>query len=115
MVFVMPLNPGGTAVSIVPFFGAVFYFYKISLKEKGVFEQCAKKFPPLDFVPREKEVLEFWKANGIFEKSVEQSKGKPAYTFYDGPPTANGRPHIGHVLTRSTKDIIPRYRTMKRL
>lgn len=43
-------------------------------------------------VPREKEVLEFWKANGIFEKSVEQSKGKPAYTFYDGPPTANGRP-----------------------
>ena len=52
----------------------------------------------LDFVPREKEVLEFWKANGIFEKSVEQSKGKPAYTFYDGPPTANGRPHIGHVL-----------------
>lgn len=67
----------------------------------------------LDFVPREKEVLEFWKANGIFEKSVEQSKGKPAYTFYDGPPTANGRPHIGHVLTRSMKDIIPRYRTMK--
>ena len=61
----------------------------------------------LDFVPREKEVLEFWKANGIFEKSVEQSKGKPAYTFYDGPPTANGRPHIGHVLTRSMKDIIP--------
>ena len=46
----------------------------------------------LDFVPREKEVLEFWKANGIFEKSVEQSKGKPAYTFYDGPPTANGGP-----------------------
>ena len=67
----------------------------------------------LDFVPREKEVLEFWKANGIFGKSVEQSKGKPAYTFYDGPPTANGRPHIGHVLTRSMKDIIPRYRTMK--
>ena len=67
----------------------------------------------LDFVPREKEVLEFWKENHIFEKSVEQSKGKPAYTFFDGPPTANGRPHIGHVLTRSMKDIIPRYRTMK--
>ncbi|MBQ7060451.1 MAG: isoleucine--tRNA ligase [Clostridia bacterium] len=67
----------------------------------------------LDFVPREKEVLEFWKKNGIFEKSVELAEGKPAYTFYDGPPTANGRPHIGHVLTRSMKDIIPRYRTMK--
>lgn len=67
----------------------------------------------LDFVPREQEVLRFWKENKIFEKSVEQSKGKPAYTFFDGPPTANGRPHIGHVLTRSMKDIIPRYRTMK--
>ena len=67
----------------------------------------------LDFVPREKEILEFWKQNGIFEKSVKQSEGKPPYTFYDGPPTANGRPHIGHVLTRAMKDIIPRYRTMK--
>ncbi|MBR5948408.1 MAG: class I tRNA ligase family protein, partial [Clostridia bacterium] len=67
----------------------------------------------LDFVPREKEILEFWKQNGIFEKSVKLSEGKPPYTFYDGPPTANGRPHIGHVLTRAMKDIIPRYRTMK--
>ena len=67
----------------------------------------------LDFVEREREVLEFWKRNHIFEESVRQSQGKPAYTFYDGPPTANGRPHIGHVLTRSMKDIIPRYRTMK--
>ena len=67
----------------------------------------------LDFVEREREVLEFWKRNHIFEESVRQSRGKPAYTFYDGPPTANGRPHIGHVLTRSMKDIIPRYRTMK--
>lgn len=67
----------------------------------------------LNFVERENEVLEFWKENRIFEKTVEASKGKPAYTFYDGPPTANGRPHIGHVLTRSMKDIIPRYRTMK--
>lgn len=67
----------------------------------------------LDFVPREKEILEFWKQNGIFEKSVKQSEGKLPYTFYDGPPTANGRPHIGHVLTRAMKDIIPRYRTMK--
>lgn len=67
----------------------------------------------LDFVPREKEVEKFWKENKIFEKTVEQSKGKPPYTFYDGPPTANGKPHIGHVLTRAMKDIVPRYRTMK--
>ncbi|OQB23354.1 MAG: Isoleucine--tRNA ligase [Firmicutes bacterium ADurb.Bin182] len=67
----------------------------------------------LDFVSREKETLEFWKQNKIFEKSIEQSKGRPAYTFYDGPPTANGKPHIGHILTRCFKDIIPRYKTMK--
>ncbi len=67
----------------------------------------------MDFVPREEEVLAFWKENQIFEKTVEKSKGKPAYTFYDGPPTANGKPHIGHILTRVIKDIIPRYRTMK--
>ena len=54
---------------------------------------------------------QFWKDNRIFEKSSEK-KGKP-YTFYDGPPTANGKPHIGHVLTRVIKDMIPRYRTMK--
>ena len=67
----------------------------------------------LNFVPREKEVLEFWKENKIFEKSVELRKGAPTYTFFDGPPTANGRPHIGHVETRAIKDLIPRYRTMK--
>ena len=67
----------------------------------------------LDFVSREKETLEFWKQNHIFEKSVEQSKGRPAYTFFDGPPTANGKPHIGHILTRCIKDLIPRYKTMK--
>ena len=67
----------------------------------------------MDFVPREKEVLEFWKENKIFEKSVTLRKGSPEFTFYDGPPTANGKPHIGHVLTRSIKDLIPRYRTMK--
>ncbi len=73
-----------------------------------------KKVPTsLNFVEREKEILEFWKENEIFEKSVEQSEGRPAFTFYDGPPTANGQPHIGHVLTRAMKDIIPRYRTMK--
>ncbi len=67
----------------------------------------------LKFVDREREVLSFWKENHVFEKSVELRKGAPAYTVFDGPPTANGRPHIGHVLTRSIKDIIPRYRTMK--
>ncbi len=67
----------------------------------------------LDFVSREKEMLKFWKDERIFEKSVELRSGAPAYTFYDGPPTANGKPHIGHILTRAIKDIIPRYRTMK--
>jgi len=67
----------------------------------------------LNFVEREKKVLEFWNENKIFEKTIEESKGKKNYTFYDGPPTANGTPHIGHVLTRVVKDIIPRYRTMK--
>ncbi|MCR4726546.1 MAG: isoleucine--tRNA ligase [Clostridia bacterium] len=67
----------------------------------------------LDFCGREKEISDFWKENGIFEKSVDQNKGNEEYTFYDGPPTANGKPHIGHILTRVIKDIIPRYRTMK--
>ena len=67
----------------------------------------------LKFVDREKEVLSFWKENHVFEKSVELRKGAPAYTVFDGPPTANGKPHIGHVLTRSIKDIIPRFWTMK--
>ena len=67
----------------------------------------------LNFVPREKEVLAFWKENNVFEKSVRLRKGCKPYTFFDGPPTANGKPHIGHVLTRSIKDIIPRYRLMK--
>lgn len=67
----------------------------------------------LSFVPREEEVLQFWKENDIFAKSIEQSDGKPVYTFYDGPPTANGKPHIGHILTRCIKDLIPRYFTMK--
>ena len=67
----------------------------------------------MDFVSREKETLAFWKENRVFEKSVEWRKGAPAFTFFDGPPTANGKPHIGHVLTRSIKDLIPRYKTMK--
>ena len=67
----------------------------------------------LNFVDREKKTEEFWKENHIFEKSMEQRKQGETYTFYDGPPTANGKPHIGHVLTRVIKDMIPRYRTMK--
>ncbi|MGN0250884.1 MAG: isoleucine--tRNA ligase [Oliverpabstia sp.] len=67
----------------------------------------------LNFVEREKKTEEFWKENHIFEKSMEHRKEGETYTFYDGPPTANGKPHIGHVLTRVIKDMIPRYRTMK--
>ena len=67
----------------------------------------------LNFVQREKEVEAFWKENDIFRKSMENRKEGETYTFYDGPPTANGKPHIGHVLTRVIKDMIPRYRTMK--
>ena len=67
----------------------------------------------LNFVQREKEVEKFWEENHIFEKSIESREGCPTYMFYDGPPTANGKPHIGHVLTRVIKDMIPRYRTMK--
>ncbi|MCR5829899.1 MAG: isoleucine--tRNA ligase [Lachnospiraceae bacterium] len=67
----------------------------------------------MDFVAREKETLSFWKDRDIFEKSMKATEGHPTYTFYDGPPTANGKPHIGHVLTRVIKDMIPRYKTMK--
>ena len=67
----------------------------------------------LNFVEREKQVEKFWRENDIFQKSIESRKQGPVYTFYDGPPTANGKPHIGHVLTRVIKDMIPRYRTMK--
>ncbi len=67
----------------------------------------------LNFVEREKKVEQFWKDNDIFKKSIEDRKDGEVYTFYDGPPTANGKPHIGHVLTRVIKDMIPRYRTMK--
>ncbi len=67
----------------------------------------------LNFVGREKEIEKFWDENHIFEKSMDSRKEGATYTFYDGPPTANGKPHIGHVLTRVIKDMIPRYRTMK--
>ena len=67
----------------------------------------------MNFVDREKDVEKFWDENNIFEKSMDSRKEGETYTFYDGPPTANGKPHIGHVLTRAIKDMIPRYRTMK--
>ena len=67
----------------------------------------------LNFVEREKQTEKFWKDNDIFKKSMENRKEGETYTFYDGPPTANGKPHIGHVLTRVIKDMIPRYQTMK--
>ncbi len=67
----------------------------------------------LNFVEREKKTLEFWKENEVFEKSLKIREGCPTYVFYDGPPTANGQPHIGHVLTRAIKDMIPRYHVMK--
>jgi len=67
----------------------------------------------LNFVEREKEILEFWEEKDVFKKSIEMRAGCPTFTFYDGPPTANGKPHIGHILTRVMKDIIPRYKTMK--
>ena len=67
----------------------------------------------LDFLSREKEVLEFWKKNEVFQKSIDLRKGGDVFTFYDGPPTANGKPHIGHIETRAIKDLIPRYQTMK--
>lgn len=67
----------------------------------------------LNFVEREKKTEQFWRDNNIFEKSMDNRKEGETYTFYDGPPTANGKPHIGHVLTRVIKDMIPRYRTMK--
>ena len=67
----------------------------------------------LNFLEREKEIIEFWNANGVFEQSITKNEGNDEFCFYDGPPTANGKPHIGHVLTRVMKDIIPRYQTMK--
>ena len=67
----------------------------------------------LNFTENEDKVLKFWNENKVFEKSIDEKKDLPTYTFYDGPPTANGKPHIGHVLTRVIKDMIPRYQTMK--
>ena len=67
----------------------------------------------MNFVEREKKTEQFWRENNIFRKSMENRKEGETYTFYDGPPTANGKPHIGHVETRTIKDMIPRFQTMK--
>jgi isoleucyl-tRNA synthetase len=74
------------------------------------FEKVA---PEMNFPAEEKEILRFWREHRIFEKSIEQSRGKPPFVFYEGPPTANGLPHNGHVLTRVIKDLFPRYQTMR--
>ena len=81
--------------------------------EKGKRKMYSKVSTNMNFVEREKETCKFWKDNDIFQKSMDSRKEGETYTFYDGPPTANGKPHIGHVLTRVIKDMIPRYRTMK--
>ena len=85
----------------------------LGLNRKERSDMYKKVSTDMNFVGREKEVEKFWDDNHIFEKSIEERKGCPEYIFYDGPPTANGKPHIGHVLTRVIKDMIPRYRTMK--
>ena len=72
-----------------------------------------KVSPNLDFLSREQEVIRFWNENNIFKKSIDQREGNEVFTFFDGPPTANGKPHIGHIETRAIKDLIPRYQTMK--
>ena len=95
--------------------GSFFLFYASKSNEKLKFQEvqaCTRKFQP-NFVEREKQVEKFWEDNQIFEKSMKVREGNPSYVFYDGPPTANGKPHIGHVETRVIKDMIPRYRTMK--
>lgn len=76
----------------------------------GVFHRCQ---PELDFPRHERETLAFWKKEAIFQTSLERSKGKPSFVFYEGPPTANGLPHNGHVLTRVIKDLFPRYKSMR--
>ena len=90
-----------------------FYDEKLAYDFLGESIMYKKVDTSLNFVEREKEIEQFWKDNNIFVKSVEKNEGNDEFSFYDGPPTANGKPHIGHVLTRAVKDIIPRYQTMK--
>ena len=79
-------------------------------KEEAMYKKVSTD---LNFVEREKEILEYWRENKIFEKSLKFREGCKTFTFYDGPPTANGKPHIGHVITRTMKDLFPRYKSMK--
>jgi len=83
------------------------------MKRKEELDMYEKVPTSLNFAEREHDVLNFWRENKIFEKSIELRKDAIAFTFHDGPPTANGKPHIGHVITRSVKDLFPRYKTMK--
>ena len=78
--------------------------------EKSMYKKVSTD---LNFVEREKEVIDFWNTNEIFKKSIKNREGYPTFMFYDGPPTANGKPHIGHIETRVFKDVIPRFWTMK--
>lgn len=82
----------------------------IMSKDKKIYD---KVNPSLDFVQKELDIIKFWQDNNIFDKSVQRNNDAPEFSFFDGPPTANGKPHIGHVLTRVVKDVIPRYKTMK--
>ena len=94
-----------------PITAEAFCYYKKRKESKTMIYE--KVTPDLNFVEREKKTEKFWRDNNIFQKSIDNRKKGETYTFYDGPPTANGKPHIGHVLTRVIKDMIPRYRTMK--
>ena len=80
------------------------------MEKRDVYEKVSTN---LNFVEREKAVRAFWEKEDIFGKSIALREGRENFTFFDGPPTANGKPHIGHVLTRVIKDMIPRYQTMK--
>ena len=94
-----------------PITAEAFCYYKKRKESKTMVYE--KVTPDLNFVEREKKTEKFWRDNNVFQKSIDNRKKGETYTFYDGPPTANGKPHIGHVLTRVIKDMIPRYRTMK--
>lgn len=96
-----------------PFTDGDFFILQEKSRKGMVINMYNKVETNLNFVDREKATEQFWKENHIFEKSIEIRKGCETYNFYDGPPTANGKPHIGHVLTRVVKDMIPRYHTMK--
>lgn len=101
---------------LVPLLGRGIFFATPVLpkKEKGkVISMYKKVSPDKSFPEREKEVLQFWKESGILEKNLDENQKGESFVFYDGPPTANGKPHIGHVLTRVIKDTVPRYHVMK--